>query len=247
MRRSRTQRSCQGLRALLSATRCGPEAESSGLRACFHLPEALWLRGRLPAAAHSGVTTRHTALAKTADAGAIEAAKRYVEALFDLALAANALDGVSSDLVAFRTAFENADLQRAAASPRVDPAERVAALLAVAEALKVSALTRKFIGVVAQNGRAELIPLFADEFERRLAEHRGERRVEIIAAQPIEAAQLQSLTASLSAALGKQVRPSVRIDERLIGGFIARAGSRQFDASIRSKLDALAVQLTSQR
>ena len=92
-----------------------------------------------------------------------------------------------------------------------------------------------------------LLPLIADQFEQRLADHRSERRVEIISAQPMEAAQLQSLTASLSAALGKQVRANVRIDERLIGGFIARAGSRQFDASIRSKLDALAVQLTSQR
>lgn len=187
-------------------------------------------------------------MAKTADAGAIEAASRYVEALFDLAGDAGSLDQINADLASFKSAFEaNKDLARAAVSPRVDAAERVRAFAAVAEALKVSDLTRRFVGVVAQNGRAGLLPLIADQFDQRVIDHRGERRVEIITAQPMEAAQLQSLTASLSAALGKQVRANVRIDERLIGGFIARAGSRQFDASIRSKLDALAVQLTTQR
>lgn len=184
-------------------------------------------------------------MARTADAGALEAAQRYVDAVFDLAKAADALDRLGSDLAALHAAFEaHADLRRAAGSPRIDPEERTRALVAVAEALGLSELARKFVGVVAQNGRAELLPLISEQYEARLADHRGERAVEIITAQPMEAAQLQSLTASLSAALGKKVRPKVRIDERLIGGFIARAGSRQFDASIRSKLDALAVQLT---
>jgi F-type H+-transporting ATPase subunit delta len=177
----------------------------------------------------------------------MQAAERYVGALFDLAEQEKALDQAAADLAAIREAFKNKDVQLAAGSPRIDPAERGKAFAAVAEALGLSPLARRFVGVVAQNGRAPLLPLIADQFEQRLAEHRGERRVEIIAAQPMEPAQLQSLTASLSAALGKQVRPTVRIDERLIGGFIARAGSRQFDASIKSKLDALAVQLTSQR
>lgn len=182
-----------------------------------------------------------------ADAGAIETAQRYVEALFDLANAQQALDRTAQDLTAFETAFQNPDLARAAASPRIDPQERVRAFSAVAQSLGVSDLTRKFVGVVALNGRAGLLPLIAQQFQQRLAEHRGERRVEIVAAQPLEPAQLERLVADISAALGKQVRAAVRVDGSLIGGFIARAGSRQFDASIKSKLDALAVQLTSQR
>lgn len=182
-----------------------------------------------------------------ADAGAIQTAQRYVEAVFDLASAENMLDRVAQDLAAFKAAFQNPDLVRAANSPRIDPEERVRAFAAVAQTLAVAELTRKFIGVVVQNGRARLLPLISDQFQQRLAEHRGERQVEILAAQPMEPAQLERLVAELSAALGKQVRPTVRVDASLIGGFIARAGSRQFDASIKSKLNALAVQLTSQR
>jgi len=194
-----------------------------------------------------GKPTRRGLARTVADAGAIETAQRYVEALFDLARGQDMLDRAAQDLAVVEAAFQNPDLSRAAASPRIDPEERVRAFAAVAEKLGVSELTRRFIGVLAQNGRAGLLPLISEQFKERLAEHRGERRVEIVAAQPLEPAQLERLVADLSAALGKKVRPSVRVDESLIGGFIARAGSRQYDASIKSKLDALAVQLTSQR
>lgn len=184
-------------------------------------------------------------MAQGANASADQAAaERYADAVFDLAKEQNALEAVERDLETLEAAFRvSLDLRRAAASPLVDPEERVRALVAVAESLKLSDLARRFVGVVARNGRAGALPRIAAAYRARLAAHRGEREVEIVAAQPMPADQLERLREELSKALGVKIKANVRIDERLIGGFVARAGSRQFDASLKTKLDGLAVAL----
>lgn len=176
----------------------------------------------------------------------MEAARRYSDALFELALESAALDGAAADMATLSAAFaQNPDLRLAASSPLIAPNERAAALAAIAERLGLSELGRRFVGVLAQNGRAGAIPDIAKLFEARLAAQRGERAVEITAAQPLSDAQHKELIAALEAALGQKVRADVRIEPRLLGGFVARAGSLQYDASLRAKLDSLAISLTS--
>lgn len=185
-------------------------------------------------------------MGQAADSGGMEAARRYSDALFELAREQNALDAASADLATLARAFtESADLRAAAASPLVALPERARALAAVAEHLGISLLGQRFVGVLTQNRRAGAIPAIAKLFEARLAAHRGERAVEITAAQPLSDAQQHGLIAALEAALGQKVRADFRVEPRLLGGFIARAGSLQFDASLRSKLDSLAISLTS--
>lgn len=176
----------------------------------------------------------------------MEAARRYGDALFELALEQDALEAASRDLMILAAAFtESADLRAAAASPLIAPAQRESALAAVAAHLGLSDLGRRFVGVLAHNGRAGAIPAIAKLFAGRLAAHRGERSVEITVASPVSGAQQQELVAALEAALGQKIRADIRVDAQLLGGFVARAGSLQFDASLRSKLDSLAISLTS--
>ena len=54
-----------------------------------------------------------------------------------------------------------------------------------------------------------------------------------------------AITTQLGRQLGEKVDAEIRVDESLIGGFIVNVGSRQFDASVKSKLDALRLQLKS--
>lgn len=176
-----------------------------------------------------------------------EAAERYAAAVFELADESKALEAVEKDLSGFAGAMaESADLRRAAASPLIAPDEKSRALTAVAAKLGLSTLGKNVIGVAAANGRAADIPGIAAAFRRRLAEKRGEREVEIISATPLDAKQLDTLTAALAKALGQAVQTTTKVDPSLIGGFIARAGSRQFDASVKTKLDNLKLALKAQ-
>ncbi len=181
------------------------------------------------------------------EAQSSQAADRYANAAFELAEENRALDAVAQDLANFAGAIAgNADLARAANSPLITPEEKSRALVAVAEKLGLSPLGRNLIGVAAANGRAAELPAIASSFRRKLAEKRGQRSVEIVSAAPLDDAQVKTIVDALSKALGQAVQPELRVDERLIGGFIARAGSRQFDASLRTKLDSLKLALRAQ-
>ena len=50
---------------------------------------------------------------------------------------------------------------------------------------------------------------------------------------------------ALSKQLGAKIEAETKVDDSLIGGFVVRVGSRQFDASVKAKLDALRLALKS--
>ncbi len=185
-------------------------------------------------------------MADSFDGEASEAAARYAQAVFDLAKEAKQLDAVEQDFAKFATAWkESADLRDAARSPLIDPQEKAAALTAVATKLGVSDLGRKAIGVVALNRRAAELPMIASAYRTLVARERGARQVEIVSARPLGEAEKAAIVESLSKQLGAKIEAETSVDESLIGGFVARVGSRQFDASIKAKLDALRLALKS--
>jgi F-type H+-transporting ATPase subunit delta len=185
-------------------------------------------------------------VAETFDGEASEAAQRYAQAAFELAKDAKVLEALEQDFAKFAAAWkESADLRAAACSPLIDPAEKAKALTAVAAKLGISELGRKFIGAAAQNRRAGDLPGMFAAYRALVARERGARQVEIISARPLGASEKTAIVEALGQKLGAKVEAEASVDESLIGGFVVRVGSRQFDASIKAKLDALRLQLKS--
>jgi F-type H+-transporting ATPase subunit delta len=185
-------------------------------------------------------------VAETFDGQASEAASRYAQAVFDLAKEAKQLEFVERDFATFATAWrESADLREAARSPLIDPEEKAKALTAVAAKLGVSELTRKFIGVAALNRRAAELPAIAAAYRTLVARERGARQVEIVSARPLGEAEKSAIIEALGKQLGAKVEAETSVDDSLIGGFVVRVGSREFDASVKAKLDALRLALKS--
>lgn len=183
-------------------------------------------------------------VAETSHGEASEAATRYAQAAFDLAKETKALDALEQDFAKFSAAWaESADLREAARSPLIEPDAKAKALSAVAAKLGVSELGTKVIGVAALNRRAAELPGIASAYRALLARERGARQVEIISAKPLSAAEKASIVDQLGKQLGEKVDAETRVDESLIGGFVVNVGSRQFDASVKSKLDALRLAL----
>lgn len=185
-------------------------------------------------------------MAETFDGEASEAAARYAQAVFDLAKEAKQLDAVERDFATFAAAWrESADLRDAARSPLIDPQEKAGALTAVAAKLGVSDLGRKAIGVAALNRRAAELPGIAAAYRSLVARERGARQVEIVSARPLGEAEKSAIIDALGKQLGAKVEAETRVDDSLIGGFVVRVGSREFDASVKAKLDALRLALKS--
>lgn len=185
-------------------------------------------------------------MAETFDGEASEAAARYAQAVFDLAKEAKQLEAVEQDFVKVAAAWkESADLRAAARSPLIDPQQKADALTAVAARLGVSDLGRKAIGVIALNRRAAELPAIAAAYRALVARERGARQVEIVSARPLAEAEKSAIIEALGKQLGAKVEAETSVDDSLIGGFVVRVGSRQFDASVKAKLDALRLQLKS--
>ena len=69
--------------------------------------------------------------------------------------------------------------------------------------------------------------------------------VELVAAMPVEPAQLEHLVQALRQRLRRDVRIKTRIDTSLIGGAFVRAGDLVIDGSLKNRLKRLATAMTA--
>lgn len=172
--------------------------------------------------------------------GANGLAGRYASALFDLADDAKELDRVADDLKRLGAMIrDSSDLDRLIRSPVIAREDQKRALAALMEKAGTGALTRKFVGLVAQNRRLFALPGMIAAYQAKLAERRGETTAEIVSAKALTAPQLDALAESLKKALGTKVAVDARIDVGLLGGLVVKVGSRMVDSSLRTKLQHL--------
>jgi len=175
-------------------------------------------------------------------------ADRYSAALFALAEEKSAFEAVESDLKALKALLaESADLRRLVSSPVISRKDQGKAVIAIAQKAGWSDLTRNLLGLLAQNRRLFTISGVIDAFLARLAAQRGEVTAQVTTAKALTAAQKKSLAASLKKAVGKDVMLDVTVDASLLGGLVAKVGSRMVDSSLKTQLQQLTLALKGVR
>ena len=165
---------------------------------------------------------------------------RYAQALFDLAKDQNDVVKVEADLKSLKSAIaESRDLRVLLASPTFGAEDKGKGLAGLANAAGFTVTTKKFLGLLAANGRTAVLGAVINDFLRLASEARGEVQAQVTTALPLTAAQAKGVAQALRQALGKDPQIETRVDPALLGGIKVRVGSRLFDASLRSKLDSL--------
>jgi F-type H+-transporting ATPase subunit delta len=165
---------------------------------------------------------------------------RYAQALFDLANDQKQIAAVQADLNSLRKAIaESKDLRTLLASPAFSSEDKAKGLAGIAAKGQFNPTTRKFLGLLASNGRALVLSDVIAGFARLSAEARGAVSAEVVTALPLTAAQSKGVAAALRQTLGKDPEITTRVDPAILGGIKVKVGSRLFDASLKSKLDAL--------
>jgi F-type H+-transporting ATPase subunit delta len=171
-------------------------------------------------------------------------AERYASSLFEVALEAGSIDGVSSDLDRFQAMMdESNDLRRLVLSPVFSADEQMRAVSAVAEKAGIQGSVGNFLKLVASNRRLFALPGMIRAFRQIVAAHRGEVTAEVTSAHALTPAQEQELKSALKGVTGKDVVIAVKVDPSLLGGLIVKVGSRQIDTSLRTKLSTLKLAL----
>jgi F-type H+-transporting ATPase subunit delta len=174
------------------------------------------------------------------DSKASNVGGRYAQALFDLATEQKQVAAVEADLKSLKKGLADShDLRVLVGSPAFSAEDKGKGLAAIAAKAKFNATTRKFLGLLAANGRVSTMASVITGFEALSAKARGAVSAQVTTAVPLSAAQSKGVAAALRQALGKDPEIETRVDPAILGGIKVQVGSRLFDASLKSKLDSL--------
>jgi F-type H+-transporting ATPase subunit delta len=171
-----------------------------------------------------------------------ETAKRYGVALFDLASETKKVDAIEADAKSLLMAWnDSGDLRATLASPLFPVEQKAAVLGAMAKKMKLNAITSNFLGLAAQNRRTGELGGMLTAFVGLAAKARGAVMAQVSTAEPLSSDALKSLTEALSKAFNAVVDIETTVKPELLGGLVVKVGSRLFDDSVKSKLDALKI------
>jgi F-type H+-transporting ATPase subunit delta len=163
-------------------------------------------------------------------------ARRWVRALFELALEAEEAERVQDDL---RHLAERLAADGAARAKLADPRTGKRAKSEAAEKLLPAAarpLSRDFVAMAVARGREEILPIAHEEFAAMGRDQRGEALAEVVSAAPLDADAKTALLSRLEDLTRRKITLQERVDAGLIGGLRVRVGSMLLDGSVKRRL-----------
>jgi F-type H+-transporting ATPase subunit delta len=160
-------------------------------------------------------------------------AGRYAAALFQAAAAKGEEQKVQADLgSAHGLLLDSMGVLR---HPRV-PAASKKKLLHDALDKKVGATTLKFLELLVDKKRFELMVMVSATYAKLAAEKRGSAKAIVRTAKPLSADEQKTLVAKLKTFSGKDIELDVKEDPELIGGISVKIGDWVLDSSLRGQL-----------
>jgi F-type H+-transporting ATPase subunit delta len=130
-------------------------------------------------------------------------------------------------------------LEHALLSPAVGKARRKAVVEKLAGEMGFNRLIRNFLLVVVTHRRIHELPSMRRSFEAAVDDRLGFVPAEIASAKDLSRDEKQEIEGTLGAKLGKSIRANYQTDPSLIGGIRARVASREYDATVKGKLESM--------
>lgn len=166
------------------------------------------------------------------------AARRYADAVMELAREARQLDEWSESLTVLAAVARDPGTVAFLENGRTPLPERLAVIERAMAGLQPQALN--LTRLLVSRGRFALAPAIADRFQVMLDAERGVVRASVVTAVPMEEADRQAVAERLRVLSGaNDVRLETSVDPTIIGGLVARVGDRLIDGSTRSRLQQL--------
>jgi F-type H+-transporting ATPase subunit delta len=169
-------------------------------------------------------------------------ARPYAEAAFRLALEGNDLARWSDMLGLVEGIVHDEAFANRIGDPNVNEGA-LESLILGSLGERLDGQGRNFVQVIVQNGRLELLPQIRAMYEELRREHEGVVEARVISALPMNDDQVRPLLAALETKYGRKVSAQVEVDPELIGGARIVIGDKVIDATVRGRLDAMAVAL----
>ncbi len=167
-------------------------------------------------------------------------ARRYGEAIADVAVSQGLVDQVHADLRAFVDMMtQSRELHQVFASPIISMDEKARVLDALIERARPNRITANLFKTLLSHYRLHHLDAVYEQFSRAMNEREGLVLAEVTTASPIGPEDQAALVQRLQELTGHQVQVRYGTDPALIGGVVTRIGSVIYDGSIRTQLEAV--------
>lgn len=167
----------------------------------------------------------------------------YARAIEQIVAAEGRSEEAEDELFRFARAFEGNDALRAALTDPLLPVERRVAVADELLGSRALTITNAVVSFILSSGRASDLPAIVDGFIALSAESRSHEIAEVRSAVPLDDDTRKRLAVALSKATGKNVEVRVIVDEKVLGGLVARVGDTVIDGTVRHRLAKLKEQI----
>jgi len=166
-------------------------------------------------------------------------AARYSQALFDLAEEKNAVNAVVGDANAFiKVVGENRGLELLLNSPIVHGYKKANVIGKIFNQ-EFNPLTTAFIGIVLRKHREMILTTIFEQFVEMYKEKEGILDATVYTAVPVSEQITNNIKGFLEKQTSAHVDLKVKVNEKLLGGFVLRYEDKLIDASVAAQLKAL--------
>ncbi len=163
----------------------------------------------------------------------------YATAIYEVAAEASKVQEVGEDLLAIREILDKEpEFERFLRSPMFSADEKKEVLGNVFEG-HAEIETLHLLYVLADKGRLRYLAGIARAYQKLVDEAAGYEDGEVFSVKPLSEEQMAKLQQQVSKMVGAEVKLTNRLDPSLIGGLKVQVAGKLFDASFKSRLQAL--------
>lgn len=164
----------------------------------------------------------------------------FAKALFEVALGASRAEEVGRELAAVAAAVtDHRELAKLLTNPAVPTKAKHAVIDGIAAQTGASDPLKKLLGLLADRDQLSRLPAVNDAYQARLMQHQGVVEAHVTTAVPLPADKAAAIAAALRQATGKDVRLVTDVDHSIMGGVVARLGSKVYDGSVSRQLERI--------
>jgi F-type H+-transporting ATPase subunit delta len=176
-------------------------------------------------------------------------ASHYAHALADAVFAPNSglapEEAVKQMSAAEALISGSKELSGALLSPAINKNRKAAVISRFSDELGLHRLVRNFLLVVVSHRRTKDLVGIRQEFAAEVDKRLGWIPADIASAQELSPQQKEELERALGTKPGKLIRANYQVDPDLLAGVRARVASKEYDASLRGKLEGMRQKLTA--
>jgi len=165
-------------------------------------------------------------------------ARPYAKAAFEIAHEQGRLADWGAALHAASVAVAEPSMAEWLDSPELQPAQAVDLLCEAVGASGDDAF-RRFLGIMADNGRLPLLPELTSHFARLRQEAENRLEVRVVSAVALDDDQAERMKSALAKRFERAIALHNDVDASLLGGAVIYAGDEVIDGSVLGRLQRL--------